>query len=177
MCSVRAERRLGLIPSASAASEEMWLWNAVRSGMTEPTTIPSRSAGLRPGTESKQALPASQIRSRYVAFRTPKRVMPAPTRATFRMSVLLPTAVAAGQSKPYPRARVTARVRRRSRSLPHVAAEATWAGHQRRAGCGAGRDRQRRKSDAGSARNQAAMWWSWQKLPSRMSSRITSGRT
>jgi hypothetical protein len=64
MCSVRADRRLGLMPSASAASEEMWLWNAVRSGMTEPTTMPSRSAGRTPGIESKHAFPASQMRSR-----------------------------------------------------------------------------------------------------------------
>ena len=64
MCSVRADSRLGLMPSASAAIEEMWLWKAVRSGMTEPTTRPSTSAGMSPGTESKQALPASQIRSR-----------------------------------------------------------------------------------------------------------------
>jgi hypothetical protein len=43
------------MPSASAASEEMWLWKAVRSGITEPTTSPSRSLGRTPGAESKQA--------------------------------------------------------------------------------------------------------------------------
>ena len=64
MCSVRALSALGRMPSASAARDEMWLWNAVRSGMTEPTTRPSRSRGRTAGTESKQALPASQIRSR-----------------------------------------------------------------------------------------------------------------
>src|SRR2546430_7442727 len=56
MCSVRADSADGLMPSASAASDEMWLWNAVRSGMTEPTTRPSTSFGLTPGTESKHAL-------------------------------------------------------------------------------------------------------------------------
>src|SRR5919201_10723 len=89
MCSVRADSRVGLMPSASAASDETWLWNAVRSGITEPTTSPSTSAGLRAGTESKQALPASQIRSRYVAFRTPNFDTPAPTSATFLMAALL----------------------------------------------------------------------------------------
>src|SRR5919106_4619300 len=88
MCSVRALSALGLMPSASAASEEMWLWNAVRSGMTEPTTRPSRSFGLTAGTESKQALPASQMRSRYDALRTPNFETPAPTSATFLMAVL-----------------------------------------------------------------------------------------
>ena len=87
------------MPSASAAIDEMWLWNAVRSGITEPTTMPSRSAGRRPGTESKHALPASQIRSRYVAFRTPKRVMPAPTRATRRIPELL--SAAASGARPH----------------------------------------------------------------------------
>src|SRR5215472_12117938 len=82
MCSVRALSALGLIPSASAAIDEMWLWNAVRSGITDPTTRPSTSRGARPGTESKQALPASQIRSRYVALRTPNFETPAPTTAT-----------------------------------------------------------------------------------------------
>ena len=64
MCSVLAESADGLIPSASAAIELMWLWNAVRSGITVPTTRPSRSLGLSAGIESKHALPASQIRSR-----------------------------------------------------------------------------------------------------------------
>ena len=64
MCSVRALSVLGRMPSASAAIDEMWLWNAVRSGITEPTTRPSRSFGFTAGTESKHALPASQIRSR-----------------------------------------------------------------------------------------------------------------
>ena len=64
MCSVRALKAVGLIPSASAAIDEMWDWNAVRSGITEPTTRPSTSFGLTAGTESKQAFPASQIRSR-----------------------------------------------------------------------------------------------------------------
>jgi hypothetical protein len=63
MCSVRALKALGLIPRASAAIDEMWDWNAVRSGMTDPTTRPSTSLGLT-GTLSKHALPASQIRSR-----------------------------------------------------------------------------------------------------------------
>src|ERR1051325_988824 len=85
MCSVRALSTLGLMPSASAASEEMWLWNAVRSGITEPTTSPSTSRGRSPGTESKHALPASQMRSRYVAFRTPNFETPAPTSATLFM--------------------------------------------------------------------------------------------
>ncbi len=64
MCSVRALSELGRMPSASAAIDEMWLWNAVRSGMTEPTTRPSTSFGFTAGSESKHALPASQIRSR-----------------------------------------------------------------------------------------------------------------
>ena len=64
MCSVRALSVLGRIPSASAAIDEMWLWNAVRSGITEPTTRPSTSFGFTAGIESKHALPASQIRSR-----------------------------------------------------------------------------------------------------------------
>jgi hypothetical protein len=64
MCSVRADRRLGRIPRASATSEAMWLWNAVRSGITVPTTSPSRSVGFTPGRESKHAFPASQTRSR-----------------------------------------------------------------------------------------------------------------
>ena len=64
MCSVRALSVLGRMPSASAASEEIWLWKAVRSGITEPTTSPSRSLGLTLGTESKHAFPASQIKSR-----------------------------------------------------------------------------------------------------------------
>src|SRR5262245_27358866 len=87
MCSVRADRRSGLMPSASATSDEMWLWNAVRSGMTEPTTSPWRSAGARAGTESKQALPASQTRSRNVALRTPNFDTPAPTSATCLIGV------------------------------------------------------------------------------------------
>src|SRR5712691_1788017 len=87
MCSVRALRALGRMPSASAAIDEMWLWNAVRSGITLPTTMPSTSRGFTPGTESKQALPASQIRSRYVALRTPNFVTPAPTSATFLMAL------------------------------------------------------------------------------------------
>ena len=78
---------------------------AVRSGITEPTTMPSRSAGRRPGTESKHALPASQMRSRYVALRTPKRVMPAPTRATSPHAVtLLSAAVPGARPSPYRRA-------------------------------------------------------------------------
>src|SRR5918993_5898554 len=85
MCSVRALSVRGLMPSASAASEEMWLWNAVRSGMTDPTTRPSTSFGVSPGTESKHALPASHTRSRYVALRTPNFDTPAPTSATFLM--------------------------------------------------------------------------------------------
>src|SRR5437867_5645042 len=89
MCSVRADSADGLMPSASAASDEMWLWNAVRSGMTEPTTRPSTSFGLTPGTESKHALPASQIRSRYPALRTPNLETPAPTSATLLMACLL----------------------------------------------------------------------------------------
>src|SRR5919109_950696 len=89
MCSVRALKALGRMPSASAASDEMWLWNAVRSGITEPTTRPSRSRGFTAGTESKHALPASQMRSRYVAFRTPNFDTPAPTSATFLMAALL----------------------------------------------------------------------------------------
>ena len=64
ICSVLADSVLGLMPSASAASELIWLWNAVRSGITLPTTRPSRSRGLTAGSESKQALPASQMRSR-----------------------------------------------------------------------------------------------------------------
>ena len=64
MCSVRAESVLGVMPRASAASALMWLWNAVRSGITLPTTSPSRSLGLSAGVESKHAFPASQIRSR-----------------------------------------------------------------------------------------------------------------
>ena len=87
MCSVRALSAVGRMPSASAAIEAMWLWNAVRSGMTEPTTSPSRSRGFTPGTESKHALPASQIRSRYEALRTPNFDTPAPTSATFLMAV------------------------------------------------------------------------------------------
>src|SRR5438552_13870862 len=82
MCSVRALSAVGRMPSASAAIEAMWLWNAVRSGMTEPTTSPSRSRGFTPGIESKHAFPASQIRSRYEALRTPNFVTPAPTIAT-----------------------------------------------------------------------------------------------
>src|SRR5437867_5619703 len=89
MCSVRADSADGLMPSASAASDEMWLWKAVRSGITEPTTRPSTSFGLTLGTESKHALPASQIRSRYPALRTPNFETPAPTRATFLMASLL----------------------------------------------------------------------------------------
>ena len=49
MCSVRALSVLGRMPSASAAIDEMWLWNAVRSGITEPTTRPSRSFGFTRG--------------------------------------------------------------------------------------------------------------------------------
>jgi hypothetical protein len=64
MCSVRALSTLGVMPSASAAMDEMWLWKAVRSGMTEPTTSPSMSLGFSAGMESKHALPASQMRSR-----------------------------------------------------------------------------------------------------------------
>ena len=64
MCSVRALSALGLIPSASAASDEIWDWKAVRSGITEPTTRPSTSFGFTPGIESKHTLPASQMRSR-----------------------------------------------------------------------------------------------------------------
>jgi hypothetical protein len=64
MCSVRALKALGLIPSASAAIDEMWDWNAVRSGITEPTTSPSTSLGFTAGTASKHAFPASQMRSR-----------------------------------------------------------------------------------------------------------------
>src|SRR3990172_5482543 len=82
MCSVSAERWEGLIPSASAARDEMWLWKAVRSGITLPTTIPWRSLGFTAGTESKQAFPASQIRSRKLAFLTPNLPTPAPPPAT-----------------------------------------------------------------------------------------------
>jgi hypothetical protein len=64
MCSVRALSALGLMPRASAAIDEMCDWNAVRSGITEPTTRPSTSFGFTAGIESKHALPASQIRSR-----------------------------------------------------------------------------------------------------------------
>src|SRR5438093_3164161 len=91
MCSVRAESREGRMPRASAASEAMWLWKLVRSGMTEPTTRPSRSAGRTPGTESKQAFPASHTRSRYVAFRPPTRAIPAPTSATRRITLPSPS--------------------------------------------------------------------------------------
>src|SRR5512134_426846 len=101
MCSVRALSVLGRIPRASAASEEIWLWNAVRSGITEPTTSPSRSLGVTVGTESKQALPASQIRSRYDALRTPNLVTPAPTTAT-RLMVILPGAAARRARDPAP---------------------------------------------------------------------------
>src|SRR5688572_13498638 len=86
MCSVRALSALGRMPKASAAIEAMWLWNAVRSGMTVPTTRPSRCRGRSPGSESKQALPASQMRSRYDARRTPNFETPAPTRATRLMA-------------------------------------------------------------------------------------------
>src|SRR5262249_25834000 len=87
MCSVRAESRDGLMPRASATRGAMWLWKTVRSGMTEPTTRPSRSAGRTDGRESKQAFPASQTRSRKVAFLTPNRAIPAPTSATPRIDV------------------------------------------------------------------------------------------
>src|SRR3970040_782922 len=82
MCSVRAERWEGLIPSARPPSDEMWLWKAVRSGITLPTTIPWRSLGFTAGTESKQAFPASRIRSRKLAFLTPHSLTPPPTSAT-----------------------------------------------------------------------------------------------
>src|SRR5918995_1470066 len=113
MCSVRALSALGLMPSASAASEEMWLWNAVRSGMTEPTTRPSRSFGLTAGTESKQALPASQMRSRYDALRTPNFETPAPTSATFLMAVLPSRGLRQGVRRRGPLARGQEMSRRR----------------------------------------------------------------
>jgi hypothetical protein len=102
MCSVRALSVLGRMPSASAVNDEMWLWNAVRSGITDPTTSPSRSFGFTAGTESKQALPASQMRSRYEALRTPNLVTPAPTSAT-RFMAALPGAAARRARGPAPR--------------------------------------------------------------------------
>ena len=63
------------MPSASAAIDEMWLWNAVRSGITEPTTRPSRSAGLRPGrVEARLARFPDQVA--VLAFRTPNSSCP-----------------------------------------------------------------------------------------------------
>src|SRR3990167_5147976 len=106
MCSVRALSALGRMPRASATSEAMCDWKAVRSGITEPTTRPSRSLGLTPGMESKHALPASQTRSRYVAFRTPNFDTPAPTSATFRISASDPSPRPPRPSDPHARAAV-----------------------------------------------------------------------
>src|SRR5690242_17774164 len=83
--------------------------------MTEPTTSPSTSLGFTPGTESKHALPASQIRSRYDALRTPNFDTPAPTSATFLMAVL--HAVAARASRGHAPGRCRA-LSRRHRSAP-----------------------------------------------------------
>ena len=48
----------------------------------------ARSFGFTPGTKSKHALPASQMRSRYVPLRTPNFDTPAPTSAAFLMTLL-----------------------------------------------------------------------------------------